>query len=563
MTLGMSKRKISFILLIETFIIGIISLLIGLALGIVISQITSIFVANMFEANMSRFTFNFSKTAMLKTILYFVMIFNTIMVSKNKLINLLQASRKSENVKIKNPIICIIIFIISTICLGSAYYSVTIGIEDLLNHDIYILLVPIILGTVGTLLFFYSLSGMILKILSKWTKVYYKKLNTFIFKQINSKINTMIISISMICIMLFVTLCLLSSALTVKNYFNNSLAKNTPMDIQIAGDYNEENSEVNLVNYIKSDKIIKNNVKDITVIEIYYDENFNYGKSLGNYESVIKDKYPFLKYDARIEIISLSDYNKLAKMYNLESINLDDDMYAIVSNYEKEIYEEVIKRENIMNIYDKQLKPFNKVINGTIFMATNNMGFFVVNDNIVNTNNKYEQVLYCNYKTKDEKLIEKIEKKLEDYDSSQNIVIDTKLEIETAAATLSAVVTFIGLYLGIIFLISSSAILALKSLSDSIDDKNKYKILRQIGTDEKEINKALFKQTFIFFMMPLLLAIIHTLVGLKFCSYMLNSLGITDVSSGFIRTFIFLIAIYGIYFLVTYLCSKNIIKERV
>ena len=108
MTLGMSKRKISLLLLIETFIIGLISLAFGLLLGIVLSQITSIFVANLFEANMSKFTFNFSKTALFKTILYFgiiyfiVMIFNTIIVNKNKLIDLLQASKKQEKIRIKS-----------------------------------------------------------------------------------------------------------------------------------------------------------------------------------------------------------------------------------------------------------------------------------------------------------------------------------------------------------------------------------------------------------------------------------------------------------------------------
>ena len=125
------------------------------------------------------------------------------------------------------------------------------------------------------------------------------------------------------------------------------------------------------------------------------------------------------------------------------------------------------------------------------------------------------------------------------------------------------IITFLGLYLGIIFLISSSAILSLKELSDCIDDKPKYKILRQIGADEKEINKALFKQSLIFFMMPLVIAIVHTVFGLKFCNYLLSNMGIANMLDGVIMTLTFLIVIYGIYFIATYLCSKNIIRERV
>ena len=171
-------------------------------------------------------------------------------------------------------------------------------------------------------------------------------------------------------------------------------------------------------------------------------------------------------------------------------------------------------------------------------------------------------MLVGNYSTKDEKTIEYIEEKLMDYTKDYTLVKDTKNEIKESAAGLSAIVTFIGLYLGIIFLISSSAILALKELSDCLDDKNKYRVLRQIGADEKEINKSLFNQTLIFFMLPLSLAIVHTLFGLKFCEWILSTIGVKSIISGSIMTMLFLIIIYGLYFLVTYLYSRNIIKER-
>ena len=570
MTLGMSKRKISIILLIETFVIGLISLVVGLGIGIVISQITSIFIANMFEANMTQFSFNISKSAVIKTIIYFgiiyfiVMIFNTIIINKNKLINLLQANKKGENIKVKNQVLCIILFIISVVCLGIAYYMVTGGLNKLLEHDVSILLLPIGLGVVGTVLFFYSLSGMILKVLTKYPKLYYSKLNTFVFKQINSKINTMIISISIICLMLFVTLCLLSSALTVKNYFNNSINKFAPIDIEIVGYYRNKTPDV--MDFINSDKLIKDNVKDITIIETYKEETFTYDKSLGNYYDTMKIMYPYVTYDEIVYIMGLSDYNKMAKMLKFDIIDLKEDEYAIISNYEPDIYRETLKMNSIITIFGKNLKPHSDdVIDGFITISANpsNLGFFVVSDEVVAYGTKDAQILYCNYSTDDEDIISSIEKKIFDYTPEYSVMRDSKLDIKDASVGLSAIVTFIGLYLGIIFLISSSAILALKSLSDCIDDKNKYRTLRQIGADEKEINKALFNQTLLFFMMPLSLAIVHTLVGLKFCKYILSSMGINDILNGSIITFIFLIIIYGIYFIITYVNSKNIIREKV
>ena len=566
MTLGMSKRKISLLLLIETFIIGLISLAFGLLLGIVLSQITSIFVANLFEANMSKFTFNFYKTALFKTILYFgiiyfiVMIFNTIIVNKNKLIDLLQASKKQEKIRIKSSMISVILFFISVLMLGSAYYMVTAGVNDLLKYNVSILLVPILLGTIGTILFFYSVAGMSLKIISKCHNLYSKKLNTFVFKQINSKINTMIISISIICLMLFVTLCLLTSAFTIKDYFNNSINTYAPVDYQIVS----INQNVR-VNEFLEDTFVKDNTKDNLVVSEYYDENFDYAKSLGKVYEQIKQEYSYIQFDSPVYIMSEADYNKLARLLKIDTVTIQDDEYAIVSNYNTDIYESVLKSNSTVIIFNHELKPYKKLINGFVNISGNpaNLGFFVVSDQIIEKDHLKYEILSGNYNSKDQKIIDKLEEKVKIFHTEETLIKDTRNEIEISAAGLTAIITFIGLYLGIIFLISSSAILALKELSDCIDDKKKYKILRQIGADEKEINKALFMQTFIFFMMPLSIAVIHTIFGLKFCEWILKSLGITSILNGSYMTFIFLILIYGIYFIITYLCSKNIIRERI
>ena len=566
MTLGMSKRKISLLLLIETFIIGLISLAFGLLLGIVLSQITSIFVANLFEANMSKFTFNFSKTALFKTILYFgiiyfiVMIFNTIIVNKNKLIDLLQASKKQEKIRIKSSMISVILFFISVLMLGSAYYMVTAGVNDLLKYDVSILLVPILLGTIGTILFFYSVAGMSLKIISKCHNLYSKKLNTFVFKQINSKINTMVISISIICLMLFFTLCLLTSAFTIKGYFNNSINTYAPVDYQIVS----INQNVRVTEFLE-DTFVKENTKDNLVVAEYYDENFDYAKSLGKVYEQIKQEYSYIQFDSPVFIMSEADYNKLARLLKIDTVTIQDDEYAIVSNYNTDIYESVLKSNSTMIIFNHELKPYKKLINGFVNISGNpaNLGFFVVSDQIIEKDHLKYEILSGNYNSKDQKITQKLEEKVKKFHTEETLIKDTRYEIEISAAGLTAIITFIGLYLGIIFLISSSAILALKELSDCIDDKKKYKILRQIGADEKEINKALFMQTFIFFTMPLSIAVIHTIFGLKFCEWILESLGITSILNGSYMTFIFLILIYGIYFIITYLCSKNIIRERI
>ena len=195
MLLGMSKRKISMILFFETILIGIISLAVGLGLGVALSQLMSMLVANMFEADMTRYEFIFSSDACIKTLIYFgimyviVMLFNVINVGKCKLIDLIQTSKKSETVKMKNPMLCTIVFIISVIALGCAYYLVTGGVNETVQTPDGIIK-PIIIGAVATFFLFWSLSGLMLKIVMGMKNLYVKGLNTFTLRQVSSKINT-------------------------------------------------------------------------------------------------------------------------------------------------------------------------------------------------------------------------------------------------------------------------------------------------------------------------------------------------------------------------------------
>ena len=151
----------------------------------------------MFEADMTSFKFTFSETACIKSIIYFgimyllVMIFNTFSVSKCKLIDLLHSSKKNEKVKMKNPIICIFVFIIAVIMLVYSYSLVAGGMDKF--PEVSELLKPITLGALSTFLIFWSFSGLMLKIVMSTKGVYYHNLNSFILRQVSSKINTMVI----------------------------------------------------------------------------------------------------------------------------------------------------------------------------------------------------------------------------------------------------------------------------------------------------------------------------------------------------------------------------------
>lgn len=582
LTLGMSKKKISLILFIETLIIGIVSLVVGLGIGFLLSQLMSILVANMFEADLTRFQFVFSTNACIKTLIYFsimyfvVMIFNTISISKCKLIDLMHFNKKSEKIKLKNPLFCTIVFIISCIALGFAYYQVTGGIEKM--ADVNSIFVPIGVGAVSTFFVFWSLSGLLLKIFISMKNTYYKGLNSFTLRQFSSKINTMTFSMTIICLMLFITICVLSSALSMKNSLNKNVIEFSPRDIEISKPANVD-LEVNdftdkqIENYkLSFEEIFTKNgfdfkkFKNIVYFSLYADDYVTLKSTLGTYYKTVKKNYPFLRYDDYIVLMKNSDYNNLANNFNLEKINLNSDQYAVVGNYKEmiDIKNEALKRNTEIIVNQRIYLPkYKKAINGFYEMGSqkSEIGFIVLPDEALNENQKISNKMVADYNGNQDD-IEKDVTSFLNNTSKYIITFNTKKDIRDASVGLGAIVTFLGLYLGIIFLISCAAILALKELSESSDNVEKFVVLRKIGVDEQELNKALFKQIGIFFMFPLILAIIHSIFGVMFCNNILKTMSVSFNLKSVIITSLFIIFIYGGYFLVTYICSKNIIKEK-
>lgn len=588
MTLGMSKRKISLILFFETLFIGIISLTVGLLAGTVLSQFMSVVVADMFEADMTKFKFVFSENACIKTLIYFgimylvVMIFNTFSISKCKLIDLIYGSRKSEAVKLKNPWLCIIIFMVSACALGYSYYAVTEGINEVLSTNKRMLAI-IAIGSISTFFIFWSLSGLILKIVKSNKKFYYKGLNSFTVRQISSKINTTVFSMTVICLMLFITICVLSSALSMKNSLNRSFESYAPRDVELSKrcdidedlkDYGYTDEQIEGLKMSikeilgKLDFDYQKYFKNIEEYAIYTNNEVNLKSVLGDYYENASSKYSSLIYDQKVELMKLSDYNKLVKSLNLEKISLDDNQYAYVANYEMSVNLEndALKTNPKIVIDGKEYLPrYDKCVDGFYEMAGNkiNDGFIVLPDSAFVNSKKTFEFLVADYNGETDKIEEMVNDLINrDYYKNTNLTINTKADIRDSSVGLGAIVTFIGLYLGIIFLISCAAILALKELSESSDNFIRFEMLRKIGVDEKDLNKALFRQIGIFFMFPLLIAIIHSIFGIKFSNYILKASGVSFDLNSIIMTAVFIVIIYGGYFIVTYFNSKNIIREK-
>ncbi len=603
MTLGMGKRQISRIILLETILVGILSLIAGLVIGIFASQFMSILVGKLFEANMSKFEFVFSKSACIQTCIYFavmyiaVMIFNTISISRYKLINLLTAIKKNETVKIKNPIISIIVFLLASALLGYCYWKVTGGIQTLTTAD---KILPIILmGIVGTIAIFWSLSGFILRIVQTRKKTYLKGTNMFVLRQLNNKINTTVVSMSVICLMLFMTISILSSSLALRNTMNEDLKEMTPVDINLDktanlpekylsyGTYGKElisteeareDSKYPISYTLEQNGYDMKNLKDITEIIIYATNELTLETSLGNYFQEAKKIFPMILYGIPEETVKISDYNKIARLYGMKEYMLNDNEYVVLCDYDNmaSIRNEALKNNKTITINgENYYSKYDECQEGFIYMSTSHMntGIILVPDSCkLKDEWKEKHFLAGNYNVKTDEEKEEIEKTITVNNSTviKNIIdkginLDgmTKISLVESSLGLTTIVLFISIYLGVVFLIASSAILALKQLTESSDNKQRYIILRKIGCDEKMINQALFRQIAIFFMLPLIFAIIHSIFGIQFVMEMMSTLASPEqLMPSTIATVIVIGVVYGLYFLATYFGSKNIIREE-
>ena len=590
LTLGMSKRKISAILFFETLLIGIVSLVAGLVIGTILSQFMSVIVANMFDADMTKFKFIFSMKACIKTLIYFaimyvlVMIFNTFSISRCKLIDLLNAGKKTEKVTMKNPVICTIVFVIGVGILSYAYWMVTRGVKSI--NIINKIGVPIALGCVATFLIFWSVSGFMIRIFTSIKSVYYKGVNSFVLRQFCSKINTTVFSTTVICIMLFITISVLSAALSMKDSLSKDLDSMCPVDVQLAKysydamseayatsqDMNEkdremlEDSKLSIIETLNNSGFdAQKYFKDVAEYNIY-NTGLTVKDTLGDINT---DDYQFMA-DTIMPVMTIGDYNSVARLYGNSTYELNDDEYIIVADYKNMVMirNQALKKGITLSVNGKEYKPrYSECMDGFVQIGVQNMndGILVVPDNAVKPQQVRNIGLSADYRadTKEERYF--IETQLDNLMKNISfkksfISWNSRIDLAESSVGLGALVTFIALYLGIIFLISSAAILALRELSDSADNKERYGMLRKLGVDERMIDMALFKQIGIFFAFPLILALIHSVFGIKFINIILATMGMSSMAASIGLTLAFVAVIYGGYFLITYLCSRSIIR---
>ena len=571
MVLGMKKGRISRIFAGETFCVGVIALVTGLCLGVALSQGISLVALKLFAIELSKFQLVFSMGAFQKTALCFavifllVMTFNVWSVSSVQLIDLLTAGRKNETSQNRSRLLPVLLFLVSLACiLSSGVMFYRNGI--LPSRENRSFQVAGILLVAGTFLFFYSLSTVFVQVLRANSNVYLKGLNTFLVRQVGSKIRTNYFIMTIVCGLLTVTICAVSVGVSTALAMNELSGSATPYDLNVLSNVSMD-GDSSILEYLASkDADLSGYAENMEQISIY-EADFTYGSL---FEGQNVELWPIDEgiSDSGVSVLAVSDFNRALTMQGKEPVALTENQYLLNCNYKGtfQYVEKALESHADLVLAGIPLqRASDTVLEETYFMTSvgnNDRGSLIVPDAVVHSLTKDVNVLLVQYRPdadSDAVLQKMIPIGLDDTHgyryAEKNMMYDMFYG-------LNALISFLCCYIGLIFLLICAALLALKQLTETTDNIYRYGLLQKLGAKKEQINRALLFQTAIFFAAPLAVAGIFSAVLMGKAMEIVEEFMNIHISTNLGFTVVLFLVVYGSYFLATYLSCKRMVVEH-
>lgn len=576
LTLGMGKGRVAGILMMETLLVGVIALVVGLLLGILFSQGMSLITAKMFEVQLKEYVFVFSPKAAIQSIIYFgvmflcVMVFNAIRVSKQKVIKLLHSDVENEKVIGKKTWVSILLTVAGIVLIIVAYYLIIKGM--------LIMYLPFVMlfGIPGTFLLFAGLSGFVYKIASRNKKKYYKGLNLFVTRQLTSKINSTHTSMALICLMLFVTIVTLGASSGVSAAVNKEAGR----DIRFDAEYYMRPADVESAGggtaALEAFGIPVGEFYKETAEYARYDSDVDMLADFADYLDVAQANEMADNMDVHsfAGAVPVTQFNSFLRLIGEPEIEIEkDELGAVTYNEQmRESLENFSEDGNKINSNGKEytlsadsIRIANTRIMGSASVVP--MTFVYPDEDVGNFELRDVMVdgIYIDGVPKEEtdEALQELQLRLQEANPEWPFTnFDTTLTSQDSSIGLRVTISFVGIYLGITFLVTAAVILALQQLSAANDNKKRYATLRKLGTEEKMINRSLLKQIAIYFLIPLAIAAVHAIFGIRGLMSMINMMWYENVYQDVFWGLAIIAVIYGIYFLATYFSSKKIIREK-
>ena len=478
--------------------------------------------------------------------------------------------------------------------------------------------------TVGTFALFWGLSGMLIKLLQSLRGVYWRGLNMFTVRQLAAKVNTVCFSMGVIAMLLFLAITSVTCGMSIANVMNENLERYNPVDVSQRYVYYTPDTFDYYKEYINPSDEADRMVLADTTVDLYpawhgegksADSNEENGKKVniadvagehvqidsylsyplgGSDPSVtpsemcktMGEKLPKAFGGSNADAMGLfvtpaSQYNKLRQMMGEEPVSIGRDQYLLTCDMGGELvdlYTKYMAGGHALTLGGHTLKPAtDKSDEDTAAIANSamgsNPGTVVVADELLSQLNlqPYSSSLLVNYKqgmdtTEADESIK--------YTLLDNLLVDgkepglwgtfiTRSEMYTQAAQMNGLISYLAIYIGFVLVVACAAILSIQQLSNVADGSRSYRVLAQIGCDDRQIRHSVMAQQAVFFLFPLAVGLAHSFVALKVIIELVSIFGNMSIGGTVGLTCAIFLAAYGGYFLVTYLMSAGMVQAAI
>lgn len=480
--------------------------------------------------------------------------------------------------------------------------------------------------TVGTFALFWGLSGMLIKLLQSLRGVYWRGLNMFTVRQLAAKVNTVCFSMGVIAMLLFLAITSVTCGMSIANVMNENLERYNPVDVsQTYVYYTPETLDYykeykGYVNPSEADRMVladttvdlypawhgkgksadnndetgkKVDIADVAGEHVQIDSYLSYPFGGSNPSvtpsemcKIMGEKLPKAFGGSNADTMGLfvtpaSQYNKLRQMMGEEPVHIGRDQYLLTCDMGGELvdlYTKYMAGGHTLTLGGHELKPAtDKSDEDTAAIANSamgsNPGTVVVADELLSQLNlqPYSSSLLVNYKqgmdtTEADESIK--------YTVLDNLLVDgkepgswgifiTRSEVYTQAAQMNGLISYLAIYIGFVLVVACAAILSIQQHSNVADGSRSYRVLAQIGCDDRQIRHSVMAQQAVFFLFPLAVGLAHSFVALKVIIELVSIFGNMSIGGTVGLTCAIFLAAYGGYFLVTYLMSTGMVQAAI
>ena len=517
--LGLSQGQVSRVLFLETGVIGLVSLGAGLGLGVLASFGLSALTLSMFELNVAgMLALDFSLKAAGKTLLSFglifllVMVFSGVRVSRSRLIDLIYGQRKNEVLKVRSLTPAVIQLAAGILCLAAAYTTLlTFGMA--IAVAVLPICIPMLaLGTVGTLLIFRSLSGFVMKLVQGRPALYYRNLNLFTLRQWLSKVHTTYLAQTVVCILLLLAIGITASSVGLNNTIASQSGYQAPFDITVQNLSGEEE----LVDFE----------------QVLNDAGFDTRENLAwSYSTVFYYNAP--------QVTGIENASAALRVSDYDALRLRQGKPA----------------------YTGPLPHRADNLNEELTTGSLGLSYVLIPDEMAAALTPCRQVWSADYMGNREQTEDALMDTILSLSVPFGSWITTRLEIYQDLMGSKILALFLGLYLGFTFLLAAAAVLALQQLSQAADNAGRYALLRRLGAEEGMVARSATQQVALAFLLPLVLALVHSVVGMKAANDLIATAGKVDSVASSAVTALVLVVVYGGYFLATALACRRMARH--